>query len=62
MRIKTAIISGGAGFIGVNLIKQLKDKYEKIICLDNFSLGKSYFLSKFINDEKIVQILKIQKF
>ena len=53
MRIKTAIISGGAGFIGVNLIKRLKDKYEKIICLDNFSLGKSDFLSKYANDKNI---------
>ena len=53
MRIKTAIISGGAGFIGVNLIKQLQDKYEKIICFDNFSLGKSDFLSKYANDKNI---------
>ena len=57
MGIKTAIIPGGAGFIGVNLIKKLKGKYEKIICLDNFSLGKSDYLSKYKNDEQI-EIIK----
>ena len=42
----TIIITGGAGFIGSNLIKLLIDKTKfKIISLDNYSSGtkkKSY--------------------
>ena len=44
MEIKTAIVTGGAGFIGVNLIQRLINEYEKIICVDNFSLGNRNYL------------------
>ena len=57
MNTKTAIISGGAGFIGINLFKKIKDKYEKIVCIDNFSLGKYDFLNKYL-DNKQLRIIK----
>ena len=50
MGIKTAIITGGVGFIGINLVRKIYDKYEKIICIDNFSLGKSKFFMNYINN------------
>lgn len=53
MSTKTAIISGGAGFIGVNLFKKIKEKYEKVVCIDNFSLGKYNFLSEFVESNKL---------
>lgn len=58
MKIYTAIITGGAGFIGVNLIKSLEDKYEKIVCIDNFSLGNLKFFKQDIKKSKI-EILTI---
>lgn len=33
------LVTGGAGFIGSNLINLLLSKGEKVICLDNFSTG-----------------------
>lgn len=53
MKIHTAIITGGAGFIGVNLIKSLEERYDKIICIDNFSLGNLNFFKSDINKNKI---------
>jgi UDP-glucose 4-epimerase len=37
--MKTILVTGGAGFIGVNLIEQLLNKGRRVLCLDNFSLG-----------------------
>ncbi|WP_430438127.1 SDR family oxidoreductase [Polaribacter uvawellassae] len=34
------LVTGGAGFIGSNLIEALLLKRNKVICLDNFSTGK----------------------
>ena len=36
---RLSVVTGGAGFIGVNLIRQLLDKNHNVIVLDNFSLG-----------------------
>ena len=43
------IIAGGAGFIGINLIKELIKKKSRLIILDNFSNGKKLFLDKLKN-------------
>ncbi len=43
------IIAGGAGFIGINLIKELIKKKSRLIILDNFSNGKKSFLDKLKN-------------
>ena len=37
---KTWLITGGAGFIGSNLINYLDKNNQKIICIDNFFSGK----------------------
>ena len=37
--IKKNLIIGGAGFIGSHLAKQLLEKGEEVICLDNFFTG-----------------------
>jgi len=37
--MKKALVTGGAGFIGTNLIKQLKDSGLHVISLDNYSTG-----------------------
>ena len=37
---KTALITGGAGFVGVNLSKFLLDKGYQVFCVDNLITGK----------------------
>jgi len=38
------LVTGGAGFIGSHLIERLLNRGEKVICVDNMSLGKKQFL------------------
>lgn len=37
---KTVLVTGGAGFIGSNIIDRLLTQENKVVCLDNFSTGK----------------------
>ena len=39
MLMKNILVTGGAGFIGSNLIKSLVEKRYKVISLDNYSTG-----------------------
>ncbi len=34
--LKTVLVTGGAGFIGSNLIVELLNKNYRVICVDNF--------------------------
>jgi UDP-glucose 4-epimerase len=52
-----SLVTGGAGFIGSNLVDQLVKKKHKVIVLDNFSTGRRSNLSHQI--EKNVKIIKI---
>ena len=47
---KRIVVTGGAGFIGSNLIEVLLQKQNKVVCLDNFSTGKLENLELFQND------------
>ena len=44
------LVTGGAGFIGTNLVEKLLDKGEYVISLDNFLTGSSKNNSNFINN------------
>ena len=35
-----ALVTGGAGFVGTNLIKRLLEDGHKVVSLDNYSTGK----------------------
>ena len=37
---KLSLVTGGAGFIGSNLVDFLVSKNHKVIVLDNFSTGR----------------------
>lgn len=37
---KTILVTGGAGFIGSNLVEELLASGNRVICFDNFSTGK----------------------
>ncbi|RNC88168.1 MAG: SDR family oxidoreductase [Winogradskyella sp.] len=45
---KTVLVTGGAGFIGSNLIKALVKQDNKVICLDNFSTGHKSNIADFL--------------
>lgn len=44
------MVTGGAGFIGSNLIETLLAHDNYVVCLDNFSTGKRENLKSFINN------------
>ena len=37
--MKTALVTGGAGFVGTNLIKRLLSKGYEVVSIDNYSTG-----------------------
>ena len=49
---RRVLVTGGAGFIGSNLVESLLLSGNFVICLDNFSSGKKENLSDFYNNPK----------
>ncbi len=45
------LVTGGAGFIGSNLIEQLLAQGAVVCCLDNFSTGKRRNIAPFMNNK-----------
>lgn len=62
---KAALVTGGAGFIGSNLIKVLSKSFDKLICIDNLSRGKKEYLKEVQNlhfiEEDLSNFNKIKK-
>jgi len=58
-----ALVTGGAGFIGTNLIRTLKDKGVEIVSIDNYSTGNKSNEIDGVNylDIDIEEILNIQE-
>ena len=50
LRNKRVLVTGGAGFIGSNLIESLLLYGNKVTCLDNFSTGKKENLKGFLDN------------
>jgi len=46
------LVTGGAGFIGSNLVESLLYSGNYVVCLDNFSTGKRENLTSFIDNPK----------
>lgn len=46
---KNILVTGGAGFIGSNLVERLLEQDNNVVCLDNLSTGKINNLKKFLN-------------
>ena len=45
---KNVLVTGGAGFIGSNLVEKLLQQNNKVVCLDNFATGKKENIQQFI--------------
>ena len=50
-----SLITGGAGFIGSNMVRFLLDKGEKVRVLDNFETGKRENLAEVAKDIELVE-------
>lgn len=50
--MKHILITGGAGFIGSNLIEYFLNKGYQVTCLDNFSTGHEHNIAPFRSHEK----------
>ena len=49
--MKNVMVTGGAGFIGTNLIERLLKEEYSVICVDNFTLGKKENIVPFLNNK-----------
>lgn len=47
------VVTGGAGFIGSNLVAQLLNKNHRVRILDNFSSGKHEFLHQYLGNNHL---------
>ncbi|HPX75030.1 MAG TPA: SDR family oxidoreductase [Bacteroidales bacterium] len=45
------LVTGGAGFIGSNIVEKLLEQNNYVVCLDNFATGKHENISKFVKDK-----------
>ena len=46
----TVLVTGGAGFIGSNLIETLLEHDMNVVCLDNFATGKRANIAPFLSN------------
>lgn len=53
---KKILVTGGAGFIGSNLCEVLLAKENAVVCLDNFSTGKSENILSFLENPNFTLI------
>lgn len=62
---KTVLVTGGAGFIGSNLVQELVSQNQRVVVIDDLSSGKKEYLSKEaifyqadVRDKKIAEIFE----
>ena len=53
---KSVLVTGGAGFIGSNIIEKLLKQNNKVVCLDNFSTGKRENVSEYLKKQEFTLI------
>jgi UDP-N-acetylglucosamine/UDP-N-acetylgalactosamine 4-epimerase len=50
------LVTGGAGFIGSNLVEELLKENNHVVCLDNFSTGFRENIAPFLSDNRFTLI------
>ena len=53
---KKVLVTGGAGFIGSNIIEKLLKQNNKVVCLDNFSTGKRENIADYVGNKDFTLI------
>ncbi len=53
---KKVLVTGGAGFIGSNLVERLLTQDNEVVCLDNFSTGKRENVAPFLENQAFALI------
>ena len=51
LKDSSVLITGGAGFIGSNLVEVLLAQNNKVVCLDDFSTGKQENIAPFLDNK-----------
>jgi UDP-N-acetylglucosamine 4-epimerase len=54
--METILITGGAGFIGSNLVEYFLEKGYRVVCLDNFATGHHHNISNYLNNSRFTLI------
>lgn len=49
------LVTGGAGFIGSNIVRELVNRGEKVRILDNFSTGRRENIKEFLSEIEVVE-------
>lgn len=49
------LVTGGAGFIGSNIVEELVHRGEKVCVLDNFSTGKRHNIESFLDAIELIE-------
>src|SRR5664279_2248136 len=57
LKYRRVLVTGGAGFIGSNLIESLLNSGNSVVCLDNFSTGKRENLKSFADNPRFKLIV-----
>jgi UDP-glucose 4-epimerase len=52
---RLVLVTGGAGFIGSNLVQRLLERGDRVRVLDNFSSGNRRNLAPFLDDVEVVE-------
>ncbi|HPT02903.1 MAG TPA: SDR family oxidoreductase [Bacteroidales bacterium] len=56
IRNTRVLVTGGAGFIGSNLVEALLQQDNEVVCLDNFSTGKRKNIEPFLQNNKFTLV------
>ncbi|WP_199269649.1 SDR family oxidoreductase [Formosa sp. L2A11] len=56
LKEQTVLVTGGAGFIGSNLVEVLLENKARVICLDNFETGHKKNIEPYLNSSSFTLI------